>query len=225
MEGCGSFVRELLRSEPVVSARELALRVRNEALLKWPDRRARDDISCTVIYFRHPREALVLSGPPFDAGRDGEFARLLHRGNQRKIVCGGTTAQIVSRDLNREVLVDMKSAGNNLPPASLIEGVDLVTEGILTLTRAAQYLEEGGGTSADPAGRLVGQLLESDKIRFVIGTRINEAHQDPSLPVDIEMRRNIIKRMALCLREKYLKLVEIEYILARKIMMAASGGG
>ena len=212
MEGCGRFVRELLRSEPGVSARELALRVRNEALLKWPDRRARDDISCTVIYFRHPREALVLSGPPFDAGRDGEFARLLHRGNQRKIVCGGTTAQIVSRELNREVLVDMKSAGNNLPPASLIEGVDLVTEGILTLTRAAQYLEEGGGTSADPAGRLVGQLLESDKIRFVIGTRINEAHQDPSLPVDLEMRRNIIKRMALCLREKYLKLVEIEYI-------------
>lgn len=64
----------------------------------------------------------------------------------------------------------------------------------------------------DPAGRLVALLLDSDKIKFVIGTRINEAHQDPSLPIDLEMRRNIIKRMATCLQERYLKIVEIEYI-------------
>ncbi len=212
MEGCAEFVLSLIKKEPIISARELALRVRNEALAKWPDRIAKDDISCSVIYFRTPRRTLVLSGPPFDASRDGEYARMLLNNYEKKILCGGTTAQIVSRELNREVEVDMKSIGNGLPPSSKMKGVDLVTEGILTLTQAAQYLEDGDAPDNDPAGVLVKTLLESDNIKFVIGTRVNEAHQDPTLPVDLEMRRNIIKRMTKCLEQKYLKEIEIEYI-------------
>ncbi len=212
MQGCAAFVLELLKAEPEISARDLALRVRNEALLKWPDRVARDDISCAVVYFRYPRETLVLSGPPFDGERDAEFAQLLNQRHKRKIVCGGTTAQIIARVLHKDIYVDMKTAGNGLPPSSVMDGADLVTEGILTLTRAAQYLDSDNFTRGDPAGRLAEMLLQSDKIRFVIGTRVNEAHQDPTLPVDLEMRRNIIKRLADCLRSKYLKLVTVEYI-------------
>lgn len=212
MQGCSSFVLELLRKEPDISARDLALRVRNEALLKWPQQIARDDISCAVVYFRYPRETLVLSGPPFDSQRDSEYAHLLLEKHKRKIVCGGTTAQIISRVLNKDIYVDMKTAGNGLPPSSVMAGADLVTEGILTLTRAAQYLESDNFSRGDPAGQLAEMLLQSDKIRFVIGTRVNEAHQDPTLPVDLEMRRNIVRRLADCLRQKYLKLVGIEYI-------------
>lgn len=212
MEGCAEFVLSIIEKEPIISARELALRVRNEAIAKWPDRAARDDISCSVIYFRKPRRALVLSGPPFDSSRDGEYARMLLNGYERKIVCGGTTAQIVGRELEREIEVDMSTIGNGLPPSSKVKGVDLVTEGILTLTQAAQYLENGDAPENDPAGVLVRALLESDNIKFVIGTRINEAHQDPTLPVDLEMRRNIIKRIASSLESKYMKLTETEYI-------------
>ncbi|HSW40273.1 MAG TPA: serine/threonine protein phosphatase, partial [Acidobacteriota bacterium] len=92
-------------------------------------------------------------------------------------------------------------------------GIDLVTEGILTLTKTAQVMEEGLALSPkSPAAALVELLRESDIIEFVVGSRINEAHQDPSLPMEIEIRRNIIKRIARVLEEKHLKQVSIRQI-------------
>ncbi len=211
-EGCRDYILNVLTHKPDISARELALMVRNAALAKWPDRVARDDISCAVIYFRRPRTALVLSGPPFDQNKDREYAQLLrsHRGSS--VVCGGTTAQIISRELGEKIDMDLESAGNDLPPASRMKPATMVTEGILTLTRAVQYLESGSYPDNDPAGRMVEVLLNNDHINFVIGTKINEAHQDPTLPIDLEMRRNIVKRMKKALEKKYLKVVDVEYI-------------
>ena len=212
IEGCQEYVLNLLKQEPEISARELALMVRNEALAKWPQRVAKDDISCAVIYFRKPRKALVLSGPPFDKVRDKEYADLLrlHRGSS--IVCGGTTAQIIARELGEKPEIIMSSAGNDLPPASKMPSASLVTEGILTLTRAVQYLEKGRYSTGDPAASMVDMLLENDEIKFVVGTKVNEAHQDPTLPVDLEMRRNIVKRICRVLEKKYLKVVTVEFI-------------
>lgn len=212
MAGCFKYVQSVLENEPDISARELSLKIRNEAIAKWPGRKTMDDISCVVIYFRKPRKTVILSGPPYDKSKDREYARKLLDKSHRVVVCGGTTAQIVSRELDLEVMVDMSSGNNSLPPSSIIEGADLVTEGILTLTQCAHYLEDGVFPDNDPAGRLATILIDSDDLNFIIGTRVNEAHQDPTLPVDLEIRRNIIKRMTACLQEKYLKDVRIEYI-------------
>jgi hypothetical protein len=93
-----------------------------------------------------------------------------------------------------------------------MEGVDLITEGILTLTEAKKILESQRGLrEANPAAELARLLLDNDVINFVVGTRINEAHQDPTLPVEIEIRRNIVKAMATVLEEKHLKEVSIRY--------------
>ena len=212
IEGCRDYILEVLRNKPDISARELALLVRNAALAKWPDRVARDDISCAVIYFRKPRKALILTGPPFDQSRDSEYAQMLRLYRGCAIVCGGTTAQILARELGEKIIMDMDTAGNGLPPTSRMHSATMVTEGILTLTRAVQYLEEKKYPHDDPAGRLVEYLLNSDEIHFVVGTKVNEAHQDPTLPVDLEMRRNIIKRLKALLEKKYLKIVAVEYL-------------
>ena len=211
-EGCRDYVLNVLKDKPEISARELALLVRNAALAKWPDRVAKDDISCAVIYFRRPRKALILSGPPFDQNKDKEYAMYLRSHRGCSVVCGGTTAQIIARELGERIDIDMDSAGNDLPPVSRMKSASLVTEGILTITRAVQYLEKMSWPKDDPAGMLVEYLLNSDEIRFVIGTKVNEAHQDPSLPIDLEMRRNIVKRMKTALEKKYLKIVDVEYI-------------
>ena len=93
-----------------------------------------------------------------------------------------------------------------------MEGADLVTEGILTLTRTAQLLEKDEPPrEKNPAAKLYDILVESDSIQFVVGARINEAHQDPNLPIDLEIRRNIIKRICKVLEEKYLKETSIQY--------------
>jgi hypothetical protein len=119
----------------------------------------------------------------------------------------------VARELGVLIETPLPRAGTDIPPVSRVAGVDLVTEGILTLTRAAQYLEHGRPEGhCNAAADLVELFLESDIIHFIVGTRINEAHQDPTLPVDLEIRRNIIKRIAAVLEHRYLKEVRIQYI-------------
>ncbi|HNW36635.1 MAG TPA: serine/threonine protein phosphatase, partial [Candidatus Ozemobacteraceae bacterium] len=100
-----------------------------------------------------------------------------------------------------------------LPAYSRMPGADLVTEGILTLTRTAQILEgDAQAGEKNAATAMVELLRDSDQIEFVVGTRINEAHQDPTLPIDLEIRRNIIKRIATALRDTWLKEVTVRFI-------------
>ena len=92
-----------------------------------------------------------------------------------------------------------------------MQGIDLVTEGILTLTKTMEYLENEK-TENDAAKTLMDFMLDSDVIRFLVGAQMNKAHYDPNLPIEIEIRKNIIKQIAKILEEKYLKKVEVQFI-------------
>ena len=92
-----------------------------------------------------------------------------------------------------------------------MEGVDLVTEGILTLTKTLEYLQSEQ-CEDDAAKTLMNFLLNSDVINFLVGAQMNKAHYDPNLPVEIEIRKNVIKQIAHVLEEKYLKKVEVQFI-------------
>lgn len=212
-DGVAAYVEARLADAPDLSAHDLAESIIREALKREPRRTAQDDMTCGVIYFRQPRNLLLLTGPPYDKNRDAEYARKLDEFNGRRVICGGTTATIISRELDRPIRMDLKSMADEMPPISLMEGADLVTEGILTLTRAARLLEkEASFPEEDPASRLAALLIESDVIEFVVGSRINEAHQDPKLPMDLEIRRNIVKRLAQVLEQRYLKETSITCI-------------
>ena len=129
-----------------------------------------------------------------------------------KVICGGTSAEIIARELKLPLSVDLSTMGGDLPPLSRMPGADLVTEGIFTLSRAASYLEKGDYTKLDPAEKLVELMRRHDIIEFVVGTRVNEAHQDPNLPVDLELRRNIIRRLETVLRDRYMKEIRITFV-------------
>jgi hypothetical protein len=211
--GCIDFVLAALRDKPNLSARDLSRKILQRALQKEPNRQAGDDISVGVVYFRVPRRTILLTGPPFSQERDGLYAHNLDSFAGRKVICGGTSAEIVARELGRDIQTDLHSYCCGIPPVSKMEGVDLVTEGILTLTRAAQFLEQGDIPREDNGAYLLAELLrDSDAISFLVGTKINEAHQDPSHPVELEIRRNIVKRVAKVLQDKYLKEVSLQYI-------------
>jgi len=211
--GVVGFVRQILVDNPTISARSITRKIVTEALRKEPGGRACDDTSCAALYLRKPRRTLVLSGPPFAAGRDREFAQLIETFDGRKVICGGTSAEIISRELARPLHTPLLRGHSALPPLSQMEGVDLVTEGILTLTEVQRYLESGKQPStSNAATQLVELFRDSDVIELVVGTRINEAHQDPSLPVDLEIRRNLLKRMKRVLEDHYMKEVNVRYI-------------
>ena len=94
-----------------------------------------------------------------------------------------------------------------------MDGIDLVTEGILTLTRTVEYLENGFcEKEKNAAYELMQFLLSSDCIEFMVGAKLNQAHYDPNLPIEIEIRKNIVKKMAKILEDKYIKRVTLRYI-------------
>jgi len=212
-EARGFVLGELAR-DPGLSARELARSVVRQALAN-DAYSAKDDASCGVIYFREPRRLLVMTGPSIDRGRDAAMAADFDRFPGRRIVAGGTTATIVARELGLPLKLSLKGLDHSLPPSSEMPGAEIVTEGIITLGKVAELLE-GPGESEEarpsPASRIVSLLLDSDLIDFIVGTKINEAHQDPTMPEGLEIRRNIVKRIASLLEERYLKETSVRFI-------------
>jgi len=207
------FLQRQISAENEISSRELSRQLVAEALTN-DGRAAKDDITCGTIYYRRPRRLLVITGPPFSKDRDGELAELMQTFDGRKAICGGTTAGIVSRLLGRPVTMDLKNLDPEIPPPAAMEGVDLVTEGTVTLAKVAEILERGNPgepTCKNPATDLVSLMLQSDIVEFVVGTRINEAHQDPNIPVELDLRRNIIRKIAALLEMRHLKESHVRF--------------
>ncbi len=212
--GMLAFAQEVVRDEPGVSAADLARRIASRALNITPGL-CKDDISCLVIYFRTPRVMRVLTGPPYYREHDAEYARQACLGEGHVVVAGGTTANILERELGRRVRLDFglarKSSG--LPPPGVLPGVGLVTEGILTLSRVCTALEQMRDPAGEPeAARQILEMMAShDRIEFVVGTKVNESHQDPNIPQDLELRRSVVKRMSAALERNYRKTVRVNY--------------
>lgn len=215
LQNVEKFVRQQINWDPYISARELSRLLVTKAE-EIDGLSAKDDITCGVVYFRSPRKLLVMTGAPFNRTHDHDLARMAERTSGRKVICGGTTANIISRLLGRKIEIDMRQQLDpKVPPSARMEGFDLVTEGTLTLGVVLQLLEEGFAPEdmkSNAAVRLARMLLDSDIVKFAVGTRINEAHQDPNIPVALDLRRNIVKRIAELLESKHMKRVLIQYL-------------
>ncbi len=215
--GFDNFVKyagSTIAQHPSISADELARQLASHSR-RLDNGVPKDDITVAVIYPRQPRRLLLVTGPPFAREKDRELADLIRNFPGRKVICGGTTANIIARELRRKVIMSLDQVNTDIPPLSRMQGIDLITEGTLTLGHVAELLEKGlpaDEPPANPAAILSTELLDSDQIQFVVGTRINEAHQDPTTPMELEMRRSLITRIARVLEEKYLKETQKKYV-------------
>ena len=204
------FLRWIVEREPEISARDLSEAVVRRARA-MDGGKNRDDASCLVVYFRRPRVLRILSGPPFHRESDAPFARLALPGTgaDSVVVCGGTTANIVKRELGVQGSVDMKRMreSGDLPPCGELEGIGLATEGVLTLARVRRVLESGADWRREaPAAReILERMRNADRIEFCVGTKVNEAHQDPRLPAELDLRRNVLHDIAAVLEARFRK--------------------
>jgi hypothetical protein len=128
------YASRLVSGDPSISASTLAGKIVTMAH-KNDNYKARDDISCAAIYFREPRKLLICTGPPYEKEKDSDLAAKVKEYSGKVILCGGTTADIVARELNRVIVDELIFEDPELPPESFLEGIDLVTEGILTLQK------------------------------------------------------------------------------------------
>lgn len=175
-----------------------------------------DDATFVGLYARSKSRLIVFTGPPLDKSSDSRYVEQLLDFEGRKVVCGGTTGTIVADYLGRVVVPDLATMRESVPPIGKLREVDLLTEGILTMSRALELLKEAhGDPSRLPQDRngavlLVRELLQADAIHFLLGQSINEYYQNPLLPKNVSIRRNLVESIAHILRQVN-KEVTVEY--------------
>ncbi|MCD8024514.1 MAG: SpoIIE family protein phosphatase [Candidatus Gastranaerophilales bacterium] len=210
-EGLIKIVLAKLKDFPEISSVDLTNYIVRQIQIIEPEHKLKDDTSSACFYFREPRESVLFTGPPYNAENDRLYAESFYNFNGKKAIAGGTTANLIARELNLEIDADVNINIGQLPGIYHMKGVDLVTEGILTLTKTVEYLENQN-IKDDAAGKLVKFLLDTDEIKFMVGVKLNQAHYDPALPVEMEVRKNVVKKIAKLLEERYNKKTEISFI-------------
>ena len=207
-DGAEKYILQTLNSSPEISAADMCEKLVNKAEMN--DKfTLKDDASVLAVHFREPRELLICTGAPISKEKDFSYAHEFKNFKGKKIISGGTTSEIIARELGLKFKDRMYSLNDGLPPISILESVDLVTEGVMTLSRVERILRDD---SLDPvkdgaAERIVRLVLNSDSIKFLVGGSSNEYHFD----LQYKMRIQLIKDIAELLERKYLKQVEIKF--------------
>ena len=212
-ENVKSFIQEILENDPGIASRDLTHKIVTQAL-QYDNYHANDDITCAAVYVRRPRRTLIVTGAPKNRESDSKLGEIIRDFDGPVIVCGGTTSKIVARELGKKLRPDREDSGS-LPPSSIIEGIDLVTEGMITLSAVTDRLSRKillKEMPEDPAKRIIKILRNTDQVILVVGTKINDETDDPVMIAKIGIRFPLIQRMTRALQENYLKEVEIQYI-------------
>jgi hypothetical protein len=175
-----------------------------------------DDASAVVVKVRTPRHLTLMIGPPSNPSQDSEVVRKLTSSPGVKAVCGGTTSKIVGRELNRPVSVDLTSNYNKIPPMGIIEGIDLVTEGTLTIAYALERLKRKTAARPDKdqhdgASQLSAELTQADYIHFIIGTAENNAMYSGDAPKSLALKEQVLKDLIRLLKEDKSKTISVDY--------------
>lgn len=183
--------------------------------------RAGDDATVAALKVISPRRVTVFTGPPQNPADDGKVVELLMSKPGLKVVCGGSAARIVSEILHEELVTSAEFVDPDVPPIASIKGIDLVTEGVLTLARTRQILQEHALPRArtsnlmklnkkDGASRLAKILLDATDLTFLLGRAINPAHQNPDFPKDLSIKLNIVRDIIDMLK-KMGKNIDVKY--------------
>lgn len=170
-----------------------------------------DDTTVIAVKIRQPRHLTLLTGPPADLVNDEKvIKRFLHQPG-KKVVSGGTTASIVSRITGRSLKVELDYYDSQIPPIGHIEGIDLVTEGVLTLNAAIDRIQSSQKLcNKDGASLLAQMLLEADNVDIYAGGAINPAHQNPNFPLEINIKAQVLSKLQTVLETKG-KQITIEW--------------
>jgi hypothetical protein len=179
-----------------------------------------DDATACIIRIRRREPMNLLFGPPSNRNDADRMMALFFSKEGKHIVCGGTTSSIVSKYLGKPVRASLNFEMSDVPPIAEIEGVDLVTEGVITinkvLTYAKDYLADNSSyeqwSFKHDGASLISRLLfeEATDINFYVGRAINPAHQNPDLPINFSIKMNLVEELSECLR-KMGKRIKVSY--------------
>ena len=167
-----------------------------------------DDTTVAAIRVRPRCEVHIMVGPPVDKEKDAIYVQHFMEGADKRIVCGGTTSQVVARCIGREVKTSFDFPDKEVPPIGFIDGIDLTTEGVITMRRllalSEKYVSVKDLTpktySKKDGGSLLANILfeEATHVVFFVGQNVNAAHA--GLEIDITMKLKLVEHLAANLR-------------------------
>lgn len=189
-----------------LSARDVAALLAKEADRLYEDQPG-DDTTVAAVRLRERQAVNLLVGPPFNRDDVPNVIRRFLEQEGRHIVCGGTTSSLVGRYLGRPVTTTLRYYDPSIPPTGELEGLDLVTEGVITLQRVADYAHAlAKGESAPFRGKRDGASLIAQNIldyatdvRFYLGRASNPAHQP--LGISSDVKQEIVRQLCKDLRQ------------------------
>ncbi len=169
-----------------------------------------DDATACVVRVRKREPMNILFGPPSNKNDSDRMMSLFFSKEGKHIVCGGTTSSIAAKYLGKPLRASLSFERSDVPPIAQIEGVDLVTEGVITINKVLEYaqdylknndLYEQWGYKRDGAS-LISRLLfeEATDINFYVGRAVNPAHQNPDLPINFNIKMNLVEELSKCLK-------------------------
>lgn len=179
-----------------------------------------DDTTACVLKVRKRVPMNILFGPPSNPDDANRMMSLFFSKEGKHIVCGGTTSSIAAKYLGKPVKPSLDFISSDIPPIAEIEGVDLVTEGVITINRVVEYAKDAIGDNklyekwsfGRDGASLICRLLfeEATDINFYVGRAVNPAHQNPDLPINFNIKMNLVEELSKCLRQMG-KRIKVNY--------------
>lgn len=181
-----------------------------------------DDTTVAVTRVIRRQVVNIFTGPPSRKEDDERVVHDFMKQEGRKVICGGTSANVASRVLKREIVTLVKHADPKIPPMATMEGLDLVTEGVLTIGSALDLLHRYENDEFDEAffdaldaengaAKLARLLIEEcTDLNLFVGRALNPAHQNSNLPFDLSVRMNLVEQLKDC-AERMGKHVTVKY--------------
>ena len=179
-----------------------------------------DDATACVVRIRKRVPMNMMFGPPSNRDDNERMMSLFFAKEGKRIICGGTTSSIAARYLRKPLKATLNFEVSDIPPVAELEGVDLVTEGVITVNRVVEYAKDYLGENKHyehwsfkrDGASLICRLLfeEATDINFYVGRAVNPAHQNPDLPINFNIKMNLVEELSTCLR-KMGKKIKVSY--------------
>ena len=179
-----------------------------------------DDATACVVRIRKREPMNILFGPPSNRDDANRMMSLFFSKEGKHIICGGTTSSIAAKYLGKPIKASLDFTQSDVPPTAEIEGVDLVTEGVITVNKVVEYAKDYLGENKHyehwslkrDGASLISRLLfeEATDINFYVGRAINPAHQNPDLPINFSIKMNLVEELSACLK-KMGKRIKVSY--------------
>lgn len=179
-----------------------------------------DDATACVVRIRKREPMNLLFGPPSNRDDADRMMSLFFSKEGKHIICGGTTSSIAAKFLHKPLKTSLNFESSDIPPIAEIEGVDLVTEGVITINKVLEYAKDYLGENTyyedwsfkKDGASLICRLLfeEATDINFYVGRAVNPAHQNPDLPINFNIKMNLVEQLSECLK-KMGKKIKVSY--------------